>query len=149
MESRVFITSYAYAQLVRVCRAAWPHEACGVLSAPRAPHHESIGPTDGVHPVPNASDRPEARFAFEAESWIETFYRITNNRQMIAGFYHSHPNGSPLPSGSDAAGWPGLPGAAYWIVSFSVRDRAQVKAYLPRQDASGALVFTQVSVQIT
>lgn len=120
-----------------------------MLSASRPAHGGTPGPVNGVHPIPNASGRPERRFAFEPAAWIETFYRIAKNRQTIAGFYHSHPSGSTLPSLADAAGWPGSPNASYWIVSLSGRDRgALIKAYLPQKDASGALMFTQVSVQI-
>jgi desampylase len=144
------ITASAYARMLAICEAARPAEACGVLTVTQA--HAAEDPIDGVLPIRNASPSPELTFQFHPMDWISTYYETQKNRQSIVGFFHSHPNASPIPSPSDEAGWLELSGHGpftYWIVSVWDADQPECCAYRRSLRPNGSSMFAQVSVQIT
>lgn len=80
---------------------------------------------EGVHtvlPVPNVHYNPEHNFAMHAE--LQNIY-MSNMIDKITGMYHSHNNGSPVPSNSDLAAWPKFPEAKDWLY-YIVVDGTQV-----------------------
>jgi len=147
----VAIDARAAGSMLRHCAAAYPLEACGVLA--------SLDTREGTPPVimaayavGNAASRPAISFAFEPESWIRACYDMQRNRQSLAGFYHSHPQGSQGPSISDLAGLPPLIGGTYWIVSSdpdgTEAPRLQAYRITRREDAEDALMLAEIRIEI-
>lgn len=145
------ITAAAYARLLALCEAKLPDEACGVLTADQsdAPH----GAIDGVLPIRNVAASPTLAFRFHPNDWIMTYYAAQKNRQSIVGFFHSHPNASPIPSPSDESGWLELSGHGpftYWIVSvWGNAEQPACRAYRRSLRSDGSSMFAQVSIQVT
>jgi|GEM_PF-1029831 len=147
----VAIEARAAGSMLRHCAAAHPLEACGVLAGldTRAGTPPVI---IAAYPVGNAAGRPDRSFAFEPESWIRACYDMHRNRQVLAGFYHSHPRGSRGPSISDLAGLPPLIGGTYWIVSSdpdgTEAPRLQAYRITRRYDAEDALMLAEIRIEI-
>lgn len=83
--------------------AADPHaECCGVLLG-------QDGMIEIAVALPNEAPDPRASFSISASALAATA-RAHRARRDVIGFFHSHPNGSVLPSRTDlehATGWPG------------------------------------------
>lgn len=114
---KIAITKKAYEQLLSTCHQAFPLEACGVLAGASATLGEpaivtSILPITNIHPEPTRS------FSFHPDEWISTYYDMLKNRQILVGFFHSHPTSSAVPSKQDLLGFPASDRQiSYWIVS--------------------------------
>ncbi len=148
--STVKITAAAYSRLLTVCQAAHPDEACGILTM--AQDSAADHAIEGVTPIHNASSIPALTFQFHPIDWITAFYETQKNRQSIVGFFHSHPNASPIPSPSDEAGWLELSGHGpftYWIVSVWNAKQPACCAYRRSLRSDGSSMFAQVSIQVT
>jgi proteasome lid subunit RPN8/RPN11 len=100
---RVQVATLLLARLRQLARLALPREACGAL----------LGTVDGnavrvgeVLPLPNAA--PEVhRFLLDANAVRAADAAATRAGLDVVGFYHSHPDGTAEPSGSDLeAAWP-------------------------------------------
>ncbi|WP_276352718.1 M67 family metallopeptidase [Cohnella caldifontis] len=98
-------------RLAEQCRRRLPSETCGVLFGTA---DAAVVRIDGFSVVRNASPRPSSFFAFDPADWVRTYYEARNRGQRIVGYFHSHPDGSVLPSPGDSDGRP-LEGT-YWIV---------------------------------
>ena len=70
-----------------------PFEACGLLSGING----SVG---DVLPVTNVARSP-VRFRMEPRGQFRAFAQIESSGQEILAIFHSHPNGSPIPSPTD------------------------------------------------
>lgn len=79
-----------------------PLEACGLLSGKNG----SVG---DVLPVANIARSP-VRFRMEPKAQLRAFAQIETSGQEILAIFHSHPNGSPVPSETD------INEAAYQVV---------------------------------
>lgn len=82
--------------LLAEAAAAHPHECCGILygTATRITAHQ---PARNVHPDPHR------HFEIEPQALIDAHRAARNGQFQIAGYYHSHPTGSPEPSATDQA----------------------------------------------
>ena len=112
------------------CRSRWPFEACGVV----------FGRTDGSRLyaesfalIRNAAADPAKSFAFDPEDWIRTWYDAERAGNRIVGVFHSHPDGSVLPSAADTDRRPGW--GSYWILGLTRDGPARIAAY--RYDTDG------------
>ncbi|QAY66397.1 Mov34/MPN/PAD-1 family protein [Paenibacillus protaetiae] len=124
------ITQDSLHTLTALCLSALPHECCGLLTAPVSSNGQEAAITiTGVVPVANIHPQPETGFAFDPAEWVEAYFRITKNRQHIAGMYHSHPSSPPVPSVRDLEGLPQEEASTHWIVSLSNPQRPAVKPY--------------------
>jgi Predicted metal-dependent protease of the PAD1/JAB1 superfamily len=140
----IVVTSEAYHLLIETCRSAFPEEACGLLIS-------AGGPIDRIRPVRNAHPQPERGFRFDPADWVRAWSETRRSRRRIAGFYHSHPHGAPVPSAADLEGWLRLAGPdfTYWIVSLRDADRPETAAYRLRSGAPDSPSMpAQIRIQI-
>lgn len=80
---------------------------------------------DGIEtilPVPNVHYHPKNNFAMHVQ--LQNIY-MEGMLEQITGMYHSHNNGSHMPSKSDLAAWPKFPEAADWSY-YIIVDGAEV-----------------------
>ena len=99
--------------------AAKQAECCGVLLG-------QDGMIEIAIALPNEAPDPRANFSISATALAATA-RAHRTRRDIIGFFHSHPNGSVLPSRTDlehATGWPGYLHAIVATDGAVVRDMA-------------------------
>ncbi|NBD25981.1 Mov34/MPN/PAD-1 family protein [Paenibacillus glycinis] len=153
MPRQAVLDPSAYRTLVSLCMDAMPLEACGVLTGHYAVDDSMAQPdrvlhiTD-VHRVSNAASRPEHRFSFDPQDWVQVLYRMQKNRQSLVGFFHSHPSSPPVPSAADldgilAAG----DGTSYWILAPDVRRRGWlIQSYWMQEHRFHPLMLAQVRV---
>lgn len=97
----------AYRKVIQAASEAWPLECCGALLGVIAADGD-VALAEAI-----AADGPETRagtnyFQIGGPDMV-LFQRCAERRgAAILGFYHSHPDASPLPSAADRAGatWP-------------------------------------------
>lgn len=84
-------------------------EVCGILAGDRGDDAESESRVEAVHPARNVADSPRTRYLIDPEQQLRIIEAIEDAGREVVGFYHSHPEGPPLPSETDAerAAWPG------------------------------------------
>jgi proteasome lid subunit RPN8/RPN11 len=94
-------------------RSGAPREVVGVLAGDR---REGRAVVRRAYRAENAADDPRTRYEIAAPAEIALLERIDDAGLDVVGFYHSHPEGPPGPSDTDArlAAWPGR---SYVIVS--------------------------------
>jgi proteasome lid subunit RPN8/RPN11 len=83
------------AALQRHAASNWPEECCGALLVAK----------DGavtVRPLANAAPQPTRAFALSARDYLAVETEAEARGLEVLGFYHSHPDGSAVPSGRDA-----------------------------------------------
>lgn len=131
----VVITDEAYHRMIELSRQAHPAEACGILL-------RSDGCADAidiVRPVRNIHPHPERAFAFDPADWVAAWTEMRRDRLKIAGFWHSHPHGPPVPSAADREGWLTLGGPEYihWIISLEEGPCGEVRTAVYRPSGRG------------
>jgi len=84
-------------QLASEARAAFPRECCGLIEGVR-----SAGTTEAVrlHPARNLAQRAD-RFEIDPMEQFRLLRALRDCESEIVGCYHSHPNGSAVPSATD------------------------------------------------
>ncbi|MBB4152854.1 proteasome lid subunit RPN8/RPN11 [Sphingomonas jinjuensis] len=85
------IASELVAQIVAEARSSPGVEICGLLIGERAV------------PCRNVADAPATRFEIDPAALIAAYRDGRRGGPAIVGCYHSHPNGSAVPSPRDAA----------------------------------------------
>jgi proteasome lid subunit RPN8/RPN11 len=86
-------------------------EACGVLIGQRVPQIRIMAIIAGrnIHPT------PRHHFLLDAQTLLQADTTARASGSVIVGFYHSHPNGTAVPSRHDRRdAWPGY---VYLIVA--------------------------------
>jgi len=87
-------------------RAAYPHEACGVLVGERSGaevHVTSVVCGRNLEPA-----RPEARFELDPVTLVSAAADARSRDLEVVGIWHSHPGGPARPSAADERGlWHG------------------------------------------
>ncbi len=73
-----------------------PYECCGILFGDQARITEIV-PTRNGHP------RRRTHFELDPQALVDAYRAEREGGPRIAGFYHSHPDGSPVPSRRDEA----------------------------------------------
>ncbi|MBD2872801.1 M67 family metallopeptidase [Paenibacillus arenilitoris] len=138
--SKMFMTKEAYDRLIRLCKDAFPAEACGVLACGMAEEVDddpsgAACVIDAVIPIRNAHDRPDRSFSFDPAEWTAAYYDMQINRQNLVGLFHSHPRSEAVPSISDAEGFLPAFALSYWIVSLQNKEAPHVQPYRRSQGA--------------
>lgn len=84
-------------------------EVCGILAGDRGDGAESESRVEAIHRARNVADSPRTRYLIDPEQQLRIIEAIEDSGREVVGFYHSHPEGPPLPSETDAerATWPG------------------------------------------
>lgn len=110
-------------QIVAHARADAPREACGIIAGRGETASEII-------PIPNAAADPLHTYYMDERRLAEALISLEQRKLELVGFYHSHPNGEPLPSPTDTrqATYPDTP---YLIVG--LKGEAKLAAWLLRR----------------
>jgi proteasome lid subunit RPN8/RPN11 len=87
-------------------------ETCGILAGERGGVDDSAeteSRVESVHRATNVAENPRTRYLIDPEEQLRIIEEIEDAGREVVGFYHSHPEGPPLPSETDAerAAWPG------------------------------------------
>lgn len=129
-----------YAALIDHAREGTPREICGVLGGQQAPDRDTYH-IDCSIPVTNVAETPRHRYRLDPAEQLAAMDRIEATGRTVVGFYHSHPQGSSIPSAVDhrEATWPGT---LYVIVAPT--DEPSIRAWWWDQTADS---FDPVSVR--
>ncbi|MHA6483673.1 M67 family metallopeptidase [Paenibacillus sp. strain BS8-2] len=127
--NQLVITPHTFHTMMTSCRLQLPHEACGLIV--RGEHSDSA---DIVIPIRNIHPAPQHAFAFDPEEWTKAYFSIQKNRQLLVGYYHSHPRSAAAPSTRDHEGWLPQSGLIYCIVSLADTRYPEVMTYTFVQD---------------
>lgn len=84
-----------------------PNEVCGLLLG----HGARI---DALLPAANVAARPARHFELDPAVLIAAHRAARSGGKRIAGHYHSHPGGLPVPSATDAAC--AAPDGSFWLI---------------------------------
>ncbi|WP_421852938.1 Mov34/MPN/PAD-1 family protein [Novosphingobium sp.] len=90
------ITRAAHAAILAAAATAAPNEACGLLLGTAA-HIETAKAAANVHP------EPLRHFEIDPAELIAAHKAVRDGGPKVIGYFHSHPNGLPRPSATDAA----------------------------------------------
>lgn len=107
-------------EIVRHATSDAPREACGI-----------IGGVDDrariVVPAPNTASDPRTTYHLDDATLARTIMQFRSQGLSLIGFYHSHPNGSALPSKTDIR-LAAYPDTAYLIVGLGA-DEPELAAW--------------------
>ncbi len=132
-----------HAGLIAHARRVWPEECCGVLLGRRGSDEITVV---RLEPATNIAEG-DKRKAYQID-W-ETLFRTTKAARAddlgIVGFYHSHPDGSSMPSATDTR-WAWVD-HVYVIVALTQVECTSITAW--RSDMSGGVLNPEaLAVQI-
>lgn len=110
---RLYLTETLARALVRHALDAAPLEACGILAGVGDQVRE-------VLPVQNIADAPRHFYHLEERQFVSAVFEAEKRGLSLLGFYHSHPDGEPIPSPTDVAqaAYPDMP---YLIIGLKNR----------------------------
>lgn len=83
-------------EIVQKCKAAAPHEACGLLFG-------ADGDVSGWSKTANVAADPYRNFEIDPAALIAALRAERAGGPQLAGYWHSHPSGDAAPSATDAA----------------------------------------------
>ena len=89
-------------------RGGYPEETCGFLFSPEIAERAPVRIVCAVEAVPNvAEEERQRRFVIAAEALRAAEARAASRREVVCGFYHSHPDSPAVPSAFDTDhAWP-------------------------------------------
>lgn len=130
----VALPENALAALRDHARAAYPDECCGFL------FERTDGPARGPRAVVRVSratneqdDERHRRFLIRPEELRDAERHANARGEVVAGFYHSHPDGPPSPSRLDEENaWPWY---TYVVLSVGANAVGEVRAFELDPDA--------------
>ena len=91
----------------RISAIAAPREACGLLFG-------SDAAITDWQAVENVAEEPERRFEIDPAALFAALRAERAGGPRIAGYWHSHPSGDPMPSATDAA--MAAPDGRLWLI---------------------------------
>ncbi len=115
---RLFLTEEQARALLHHAREAAPQEACGLLAG--------VGEqVQAVIPIPNSAADPHHFYRLEEAAFARALLQLDRQGLELLGFYHSHPQGDPIPSSTDVqqATYPDTP---YLIIGLRGEPRLAV-----------------------
>ncbi|MCD9025629.1 Mov34/MPN/PAD-1 family protein [Cohnella silvisoli] len=110
--------------LLTACRERLPYETCGIVYGTAA---DGIVTAEGYAIVRNGSSSPSDTFSFHPEDWVSAYFQAQKNQRNIVGLFHTHPQGSSVPSTGDEQG--SIPWKTYWIVGFA-NGKQEISIYV-------------------
>lgn len=90
---------------------AAPHEACGIIGGTGRQAQRII-------PTANVATNPTEYYEIDPRALVAAMMQLRTANLDLIGFYHSHPQGAPVPSRSDIA-LATYPDMAYLIVGLN------------------------------
>lgn len=106
---RLWLTPELARALAQHAQTESPQECCGVLAGQSGDVREII-------PIKNVSPTPKVAFEMSPHELAQALTGLERRGLTLVGFYHSHPQTAPIPSGRDIAE-SHYPDAAYVIIS--------------------------------
>jgi desampylase len=94
MGMTIRVTSGALATLLAEAARAAPRECCGLLLG-------SADLIETAQPAANVAAEPLVRFEIDPAALFAAHKAARSGGPGLAGYYHSHPQGHPLPSATD------------------------------------------------
>jgi proteasome lid subunit RPN8/RPN11 len=92
------IEKHSWDRILRHTISVYPQEACGILLCPRDMPYHIIE----AHPTKNVTlGDPANRYFVDPVEFIEADEHAEQKGFDICGFYHSHPDHTPIPSDHD------------------------------------------------
>lgn len=110
---KLFLPVSLQQQIAAQARAAFPRECCGLLEGRI---ETGTARVSAIHAAKNLSDEHD-RFEIDPRDHLRAQAIARANGNAIAGCYHSHPNGRPVPSGRDGDSDDGF----IWLIA-AIRD---------------------------
>lgn len=104
----LWLTPEQAQQILEQARSASPHEVCGLLGG-------TAGRVTEVVPIDNTAENPTVRYRLDPAQQATTMSRFYRDGLDLVGIYHSHPQGTPIPSQTDIQ-QASYPDAIYLIV---------------------------------
>jgi proteasome lid subunit RPN8/RPN11 len=119
------IADRAKNRIIKHCVENYPNEACGILLSPsKKPQH-----VVKAHPTKNTTfEDPARRYLIDPWEFLTVDNMAGKSGLYVCGFYHSHPDHSPVPSDHDR----NLAWESYLYLIISVKDGKfdQAKAWM-------------------
>lgn len=101
------VTSGAIATLLAEAARAAPNECCGLLLG-------AGKRIDAVSPAANIAEDPARRFEIDPVALLAAHKSARAGGPELVGYYHSHPDGHPVPSATDCEHASG--DGRYWAI---------------------------------
>lgn len=131
---RLEISREALVGIRAAAAAAHPEEACGLLFG-------SEGRVDGWQEVPNVAKKREVSFEIDPSSLFAALREERRGGPSLIGYWHSHPNGRPIPSRTDRAA--AAADGKYWLIATA----EDVTAWQAVADEAGEVSFAALRLQ--
>lgn len=96
-DNRVCLSARLHQEIRDLSARHWPEECCGLLLAARSHPNRIVR----VVPARNVADDPRNAFEIDPQTLIDTHRAVRQSEEIVAGCFHSHPNGKVLPSTTD------------------------------------------------
>lgn len=96
MSDALWLQPALAAQILDHARADAPREACGLLIG-------RGGAVESVVPARNAAEDATRFFRLDERDLVRVVFDAKRRGLELIGFYHSHPEGAPMPSPTDIA----------------------------------------------
>lgn len=87
------VTSGVIATLIAEAASAAPAECCGILLG--------AGRIEQARPAANVAANPLRQFEIDPAALIAAHRAARSGGAPVAGYFHSHPSGHPVPSATD------------------------------------------------
>jgi proteasome lid subunit RPN8/RPN11 len=123
-------------QLVARAYADLPRETCGLIAGTR---RGNIDQAAEIIPIPNCAPDPVHAYRMDERALAAALIGLEKRGLALVGIYHSHPQGSPIPSQQDIlqAAYPdtaylligmkdGAPQLAAWQISSRAVERVEL-----------------------
>ena len=128
------VSSAVIEALLGEARGSGAHECCGLLLG-QGGSIRAVSPARNIHP------EPRTRFELDPATLIAAHRAAREGGPEVLGYYHSHPNGLPRPSATDAAAASG-DGRIWAIIA-----RGEVTFWQDTANGLAALPYRQVGDQ--
>ena len=95
--SAVILSADLHQEMCNLAAMQWPEECCGLLVAAK----QTPNRIRRVVAARNVADDPLRTFEIDPQTLIDTYRLARQSGDEVVGCFHSHPNGSVLPSTTD------------------------------------------------
>ena len=117
----LFLTKEILQEIINLCQAEYPKEACGILTGRE-------GRVSKVYKMTNISENPETCYFMEPKDQLKVFKELRNWEIEMIGIYHSHTGTPAYPSPRDCE-MAFYPESSYVIVSLQDFNNPYVRAF--------------------